>query len=184
MRLKPDWPDEFSAHRAESGLSEECGDELVVLYEVDLGLLDGPSSTVQGRGLFLLHNLLTLCHIDRNAYLLSSHTVAEKQRSACIHHKLIDLMIIYKNPQELFMWTLVKDKITLAKKTLTECVYNGGLKLKGMKNTEWKPGKLVLEIQSEYHHDEWGGWRKKSSPTLLLFFTFSYTECLRYSQGL
>lgn len=59
-RPELDWPDKFSAHRAESGLPEEGSDELVVLYEVDLGLLDGPSSTVQGGSLFLLHRMFAL----------------------------------------------------------------------------------------------------------------------------
>lgn len=40
------WPDKFSAHRAESGLSEESCNELMVLDEVYLGLLYGPTSTV------------------------------------------------------------------------------------------------------------------------------------------
>lgn len=60
MTAESDLPDKFSAHRAESGLPEEGGDELVVLYKVDLGLLDGPSSTVQGGSLFLLHGTLAL----------------------------------------------------------------------------------------------------------------------------
>lgn len=64
-RPESDWPDKFSAHRAESGLPEEGGDELVVLYEVDLGLLDGPSSTVQGGSLFLLHRKFALFQAER-----------------------------------------------------------------------------------------------------------------------
>lgn len=51
---KMDSPHKVSAHRAEGGLPEEGGDELVVLDEVDLGLLDGSSPTVQGGSLLLL----------------------------------------------------------------------------------------------------------------------------------
>lgn len=57
---KVDSPHKVSAHRAEGWLSEEGGDELVVLYGVDLGLLDGSSASVQGGSLFLLHQLFTV----------------------------------------------------------------------------------------------------------------------------
>lgn len=60
LKKKVDSPDKVSAHGAEGWLSEEGGDELVVLYEVDLGLLDGSSATVQGGSLFLLHRLFTV----------------------------------------------------------------------------------------------------------------------------
>ena len=41
-------PDELLADGAEGGLAEEDGAELVVLDEVDLGLLDGPPALGQG----------------------------------------------------------------------------------------------------------------------------------------
>ena len=41
-------PDELLADGAEGGLAEEDGAELVVLDEVDLGLLDGPPAPGQG----------------------------------------------------------------------------------------------------------------------------------------
>ena len=40
-------PDELLADGAEGGLAEEDGAELVVLDEVDLGLLDGPPAPGQ-----------------------------------------------------------------------------------------------------------------------------------------
>lgn len=58
-------PDKVSAHGAECGLSEEGGDELVVLDEMDLGLLDGSSPPVQGGSLFLLRRLLTLLQVEK-----------------------------------------------------------------------------------------------------------------------
>lgn len=64
--LKSDLPDKVSAHRAESRLSEEGGNELVVLDEVDLGLLDGSSPPVQGGSLFLLFRLFTLLMVEKN----------------------------------------------------------------------------------------------------------------------
>lgn len=60
VEKKVDSPHKVSAHRAEGWLSEEGGDELVVLYEVDLGLFDGSSASVQGGSLFLLHRLFTV----------------------------------------------------------------------------------------------------------------------------
>lgn len=43
-----DPPDELLADGAEGGLGEEGGAELVALHHVDLGLLDGAASLVQG----------------------------------------------------------------------------------------------------------------------------------------
>lgn len=42
-------PEELSADRAEGGLAEEGGGELVVLDEVNLGLLESSPPPVQGR---------------------------------------------------------------------------------------------------------------------------------------
>lgn len=46
----------------------------MVLYEMDLGLLDGPSSTVQVRSLFLLYRLLTLLQVEKKYYGWFSYT--------------------------------------------------------------------------------------------------------------
>lgn len=69
-------PDKVSAHGAESGLPEEGGDELVVLDEMDLGLLDGSSPTVDGGSLFLLRSLLTLFQVEEetNTVLFINYT--------------------------------------------------------------------------------------------------------------
>lgn len=69
-------PDKVSAHGAESGLPEEGGDELVVLDEMDLGLLDGSSPTVDCGSLFLLCSLLTLLQVEEetNAMLFINYT--------------------------------------------------------------------------------------------------------------
>lgn len=45
----------------------------MVLYEMDLGLLDGPSSTVQVRSFFLLYRLLTLLQVEKN--MVGFHTL-------------------------------------------------------------------------------------------------------------
>lgn len=63
-------PDKVSADGAESGLSEEGGDELVVLDEMDLGLLDGSSPTVEGGSLFLLCRLLTLLQVEEETNVM------------------------------------------------------------------------------------------------------------------
>ena len=53
-------PDKLPTHRAEGGLFEEGGRELMVLDDVDLGLLDGSTPSVQGHR--PIHLLLLLLH--------------------------------------------------------------------------------------------------------------------------
>lgn len=52
----------------------------MVLYEMDLGLLDGPSSTVQVRCLFLLYRLLTLLQEEKNT-MVGFHTLQTLEMS-------------------------------------------------------------------------------------------------------
>lgn len=54
------WPDKLAAHRAEGGLPEEGGNELMVLDVVNLGLLDGTTTSVQRQDFLLLGRLLVL----------------------------------------------------------------------------------------------------------------------------
>ena len=52
----------------------------MVLYEVDLGLFDGPSSAVQSRTLLLLHRLLTLFQIHREIQIILPITPQWKKK--------------------------------------------------------------------------------------------------------
>lgn len=55
----------------------------MVLYEVDLGLLDGPSSTVQGGGLFLLHRMFALFTQRGKQKLSNTSAVRQKLGLYC-----------------------------------------------------------------------------------------------------
>lgn len=74
-----DWPDKLPADGAEGGLAEERGDELVVLDEVDLGLLDGSSSAVYSGDLFVLSGLLSLYWSGRGREDESSHDLGARR---------------------------------------------------------------------------------------------------------
>lgn len=46
----------------------------MVLYEVDLRLFNGSSSTIYGRNFFLLHNGLTLFQIEKDTQIIHNTT--------------------------------------------------------------------------------------------------------------
>lgn len=146
-RAESDWPDKFSAHRAESGLPEEGGDELVVLYEVDLGLLDGPSSTVQGGSLFLLHRMFALFRAEKNR-ICQTELLSRAKGRVCIDHKLKG------NPWgcESFPPIRLREQRSAVTSVWTICLSGRRLKFeefkcarnsvllrgKGLKNKKWK----------------------------------------------
>jgi len=78
LTAQGDWPDKLPADGAEGGLAEERGDELVVLDEVDLGLLDGSSSAVYSGDLFLLSGLHSLYWSGRGREDESSHDLGAR----------------------------------------------------------------------------------------------------------
>ena len=54
-------PDKLFAHRAEGGLGEEGGAELMTFDHMDFGLFNGPASMVQGKEALSLPLAIPVC---------------------------------------------------------------------------------------------------------------------------